>query len=115
MNQKVLKNNLINRKMEVTGKLIKILNKHQGTTQAGKDWIKQDFVIETDAKFNPEICFTLFGEEKAQMLTQNIGDILTVQFNLSSREYKGKYYTQANAWKIDLMQEEIEVKEDLPF
>ena len=108
--------------MKVTGKLVKVLDKQQGTTQKGSEWVKQDFVIETDAKFNPEICFTLFGEEKVSMLTQSIGDELEVSYNLSSREYKGKYYTQAQAWKIEsatTQQEEdafiAELNEDSPF
>ena len=86
--------------MKVTGKLVLVLERQEGTTQKGNKWVKQDFVIQTDAKYNPEICFTLFGEEKVSMLTQSIGDELEVSYNLSSREYKGKYYTQAQAWKI---------------
>jgi len=108
--------------MKVTGKLVKVLDKQQGTTQKGSEWIKQDFVIDTEAKYNPEICFTLFGEEKVSMLTQSIGDTIEVSYNLSSREYKGKYYTQAQAWKIESLmvrQEEdsfiAELNEDSPF
>jgi len=108
--------------MKVTGKLVKVLDKQQGTTQKGSEWVKQDFVIDTHAKYNPEICFTLFGEEKVSMLTQSIGDELEVSYNLSSREYKGKYYTQAQAWKIEsatTQQEEdafiAELNEDSPF
>ena len=88
-------------KMEANGKLIKILDKEQGTSKAGKQWVKQSFVIETDSQYNNEICFELFGEEKIGMLNHDIGSTLNVKFNLSSREYKGRYYTQAQAWRID--------------
>ena len=109
--------------MKVTGKLVKVLDKQQGTTQKGSEWIKQDFVIDTEAKYNPEICFTLFGEEKVSMLDDfSRGEEIEVSYNLSSREYKGKYYTQAQAWKIEslIMQQEedtfiAELNEDSPF
>ena len=109
--------------MKVTGKLVKVLERQEGTTQKGNKFVKQDFVIETDAKYNPEICFTLFGDNKVSMLPLlTIGQEFEVHFNLSSREYNGKYYTQAQAWKIETAttQEEedafiAELNEDSPF
>ena len=109
--------------MKVTGKLVKVLERQEGTTQKGNKFVKQDFVIETDAKYNPEICFTLFGEDKVSMLPLlTIGQEFEVHFNLLSREYNGKYYTQAQAWKIETAttQDEedafiAELNEDSPF
>ena len=87
--------------MEVTGKLIKKLDIQKGTSKAGKEWQKMSFIIETDSKYNNEISFDLFGEEKISMLNQEIGSELKIYFNLSSREFNGRYYTQAQAWKIE--------------
>tara|TARA_R110002167_G_scaffold121776_1_gene300148 strand:- start:161 stop:466 length:306 start_codon:yes stop_codon:yes gene_type:complete len=101
--------------MNVKGVLLKVLDKEQGTSKAGKEWVKQSFVIKTDAKFNPEICFELFGEDKVAMLPILIGETLSVDFNLSSREYKGRYYTQASAWKIEGAKTKVELEEDCPF
>ena len=52
--------------------------------------------------YNPDICFKLFGEEKIQLLT-NIQEEEKVEvfFNLSSREWNGKWFTSADAWKIE--------------
>ena len=109
--------------MKVTGKLVNVLNTQNGKSTNGKEWVKKDFVIVTDAKYNPEICFTLFGKDKVSLLDDfSIGNEIEVHFNLSSREYKGKYYTQAQAWKIESVttqQEEdafiAELNEDSPF
>ena len=102
--------------MEVKGKLINVLDTQNGKSTNGKEWAKKDFVIETDAKYNPQICFTLFGKDKISILDDvSIGDEIEVYFNLSSREYNGKYYTQANAWKIELKQNEVEQGEEMPF
>ena len=109
--------------MKVTGKLVNVLNTQNGKSTNGKEWVKKDFVIETQAKYNPEICFTLFGKDKVSLFDDfSIGNEIEVHFNLSSREYKGKYYTQAQAWKIESVttqQEEdafiAELNEDSPF
>ena len=54
------------------------------------------------AQYNPEICFQLFGEDKIEMLNHhNEGDQVEVSFNLSSREYNGKYFHNIDAWRIE--------------
>ena len=51
---------------------------------------------------NSEICFQLFGEEKIDILNHhNEGDNILVSFNLSSREYNGKYFHNIDAWRIE--------------
>ena len=38
--------------MEVKGKLVKILDFEQGTSKAGKGWVKQTVVVDTGDEFN---------------------------------------------------------------
>ena len=85
----------------IKGTLMKVLETETGTTQAGKDWSKKSFVIKTEDKYPKEVCFTLFGEKISTLQGHNIGDMVAVHFNLSSREYNGKYYHNIDAWKID--------------
>ena len=43
----------------------------------------------------------VFGDDKIQMLDGlNDGDELEVSFNISSREYNGRYFHNIDAWKI---------------
>lgn len=88
--------------LAITGKLVKALDVESGTSKAGKEWRKQSFVIDTGAQFNPEVCFSLFGDDKISML-QGIkaGEEIEVSFNLSSREYNGRYYHNIDAWRIN--------------
>jgi hypothetical protein len=88
--------------LAVKGKITKVLEIESGTSKAGKEWKKQGFVIDTGAQYNPEICFSLFGEEKINML-RNFGEgqEVEVAFNISSREFNGKYYHNIDAWKIN--------------
>lgn len=107
--------------MKVNGKLVKFLEVQKGTSKAGKEWMKQEFVINTGDDYNPEICLSVFGAEKVGGLKQfSEGQELEVSINIYSREYKGKYYHSIDAWKIELAggeSQEVEVGESngMPF
>ena len=88
--------------LSVKGKLSRKLSVESGTSKAGKEWKKQSFLIDTGAQYNPEVCFQLFGEDKIEMLNHhNEGDQVEISFNLSSREYNGKYFHNIDAWRIE--------------
>ena len=88
--------------LEVTGKLIKFLEVESGESKSGTTWSKQQFVVQTESQYNNLYCFEVFGNEKVENLTkyQKEGDNVTVEFNVNTNEYKGKYYTSLSAWKI---------------
>ena len=88
--------------LSVKGTLKQKLEVEQGRSKAGKEWKSQSFVLNTGAQYNPDVCFKLFGEDKIQLIENvNDGDELEVDFNLSSREWNGKWFTSADAWKIN--------------
>ncbi|MCX6277195.1 MAG: DUF3127 domain-containing protein [Bacteroidetes bacterium] len=84
--------------MEITGKVIKILPLQTGTGRNGT-WKKQDFIIETPGQIPRKICFSLWGD-KIDQFNLIEGDETEVSFDLESREYNSKWYTDAKAWKI---------------
>jgi hypothetical protein len=88
--------------MEVTGVLKEFLTPQKGQKKDGGEWVKQSFLVKTDAEYNNLYCFEVFGEEKVQNLTKyhNVNDVVTVEFNVNCNEYQGKYYTTLSAWKI---------------
>ena len=88
--------------LSVKGKLSRKLNVESGTSKAGKEWKKQSFLVDTGAQYNPEICFQLFGDDKIELLNHhNEGDQVEVSFNLSSKEYNGRYFHNIDAWRIE--------------
>ena len=100
--------------LSVKGKISSKLSIESGTSKAGNDWKKQSFVLDTGAQYNPEICFQLFGEDKITMLDHyNEGDQVEVSFNLSSREWNGRYFHNVDAWKIEKIEEESTETENL--
>ena len=113
--------------MKITGKLTKVLELQKGVSKAGKEWQKQSFVLDTGADFNNEICIDVFGEKIDQITNLKNGVELEVKINVSSKEFKGRYYHNISAWEISVQYlEEIpqlkgtskgleELTEDLPF
>jgi hypothetical protein len=90
--------------LAIKGRITKILDIESGTSRAGKEWKKQAFVLDSGAQYNPEICFSVFGEDKIGMLSNyKAGQEVEVSFNVSSREYNGKYYHNIDAWKIEAL------------
>ncbi len=87
--------------LSVKGKIEQILKPESGVSRAGKEWNKQEFVIETDEQFPRKVCFTLFGDKTSLISGFAPGTEVEVSFNLESREYNGKYFHNINAWKID--------------
>ncbi|MFV0505327.1 MAG: DUF3127 domain-containing protein [Bacteroidales bacterium] len=89
--------------LSVKGKLTQVLEEQSGTSKAGKEWKKQEFIIETDEQFPKNVCFTLFGDKTSLVNDISTGDIVEVFFNLESREFNGKWYHNINAWRIEKM------------
>ncbi|MDP2339068.1 MAG: DUF3127 domain-containing protein [Bacteroidota bacterium] len=87
--------------MQVKGTLLQILKMESGVSKAGKEWKKQDFVIETNEQFPKKVCFTLFGDKISLIDGITEGSELEVFFSLESRDFNGKWYHNINAWKIE--------------
>lgn len=87
--------------LSVKGKIEQILKPESGVSRAGKEWSKQDFVIETQEQYPKKVCFTLFGDKTSLINGLAPGTEVEVSFNIESREYNGKYFHNINAWKID--------------
>lgn len=91
---------------DVKGKLIQTLPLQTGVSKAGKEWSKQEFVIETvEDQFPKKICFTLFGDKVSLLNGISVGDEIDVAFNVESRDFNGKWYHNINAWKVSPMKQ----------
>lgn len=83
------------------GKLSRILEPESGTSKAGNQWKKQEFLIETSDQFPKKVCFTLFNDKVNALAGLNPGDEIEVSFDVESREFNNKFYHNLNAWKIE--------------
>lgn len=86
--------------MEITGKVLAVLELQSGTSKKGSEWKKRDFVIETlDEKFPKKVCFTLFGDRADAC--PSIDSVVNVAFDIDAHEYNGKWFNSVNAWKVE--------------
>jgi hypothetical protein len=86
--------------MQLTAKLIQLLPLQTGTGKNG-EWKKQDIIVETEGQFPKKICVSIWGD-KADASMLQIGNQLTLSFDVESREYNGRWYTDVKAWKVEL-------------
>ena len=98
--------------MELTAKLVQLLPLQTGTGKNG-EWKKQDIIVETEAD------------------VLQPGAQLNISFDVESREYNSRWYTDVKAWKIEpasgasidkpaddqiyFDEGQMEEKDDLPF
>lgn len=91
--------------MEITGKIIAVLEKRSGTSaRTGNTWATQEYVIETHDQYPRKCMFNVFGEDKISNMNIQVGEELTVSFDIDAREYNGRWYNDIRAWKVDRVQ-----------
>ncbi len=86
--------------MEIVGKIIQVLPEQGGTSKSGNPWKSQSYVLETQEQYPRKVCFELFGEERIKSNPCKIDDIVTVSFDIESREFNGRWYTSIRAWRV---------------
>ncbi|AXJ01115.1 protein of unknown function (DUF3127) [Cyclonatronum proteinivorum] len=85
--------------LELNGTLIQILPVQSGQGRNGP-WQKQDFVVETPGQYPKKVCFTMWGDKANVLQNFSQGQHLNVAFDVESREYNGRWYTDCKAWKV---------------
>lgn len=81
-------------------KVEKILDKQTFTSsKTGNVYEKFGFVGKTQAQFPKTVAFTVMGAEKFEKLCIVVGKTYNVSFDVESREWNGKYFTDITAWK----------------
>jgi hypothetical protein len=87
--------------MELKAKVIAVLPLVTGQGKNG-EWRKQEFVVEIpDGQFPKKVCLSLWGDK---IVPLSIGQSVTVQFDVESREYNGRWFTECRAWKVETAQ-----------
>lgn len=104
--------------MELSGKVIQLLPEVGGQSKSsGNSWRKQEFIVETGGQYPKKVCVSLWGD-KIDQFSVKTGENITLGFDLESREYNGKWYTEVKAYKVDRTggtgQQEKRVEENRP-
>ena len=87
--------------MELAGRIIAILEAKSGTSsKTGNTWMMQEYVIEVPGQYPRHCAFTVFGEDRIKQLNIQMGEDLTVQFDIDARDYKGRWYNDFRAYNV---------------
>ena len=88
--------------LSIKGKLVKVLAEQTGINKSGLNWVKQDFVIETQEQYPKKVCISAIGEKLVPVVKSlTLGQEIEVHINIESREYNEKWFSNINAWRID--------------
>ena len=88
--------------MEIIGKAIAALPVKSGVSQrTGEQWQSREYVIETQEQYPKKMCFEVFGTAKLKEFNIRNNDLIKVHFDITAREYNGKWYNSIRAWKVE--------------
>ena len=106
--------------MELSGRIIIEQEAKSGTSsKTGNPWMMQEYVIEVPGQYPRHCAFTVFGEDRIKQLNIQMGEDLTVQFDIDAREYNAKWYNDFRAYNVirgqQIPQPVQSAKDNLPF
>jgi hypothetical protein len=84
--------------MDITGKIVQILPLQTGQGKNGV-WKKQDYILEFGDQYPKKVSFNIWGD-KIDTFAIKEGEVVKVEFDLESREFNGRWYTDVKAWNI---------------
>lgn len=92
--------------MQLIAKLEQLLPIQTGTGKNGT-WKKQDIIVLTDEKFPKKVCLSIWGDkiDEKQLVLNNT---LQLDFDIESREFNGKWYTDLRVWKVEVLNQKLE-------
>ena len=86
--------------MQLTGKLLQLLPLQTGAGKNG-EWKKQDIIVETAGQYPKKVCISIWGD-KIDANKLRVGNILKLDFEIESREYNSRWYTDVKAWRVEV-------------
>ena len=85
--------------MELTGKIIAAMQERSGVSARG-EWKAQDFVLETHDAFPRKMVFGVFGADRLARLNIQVGQEVTVSFDIDAHEYQGRWFNSIRAYDV---------------
>lgn len=88
--------------MELTGKIIAVLPERGGTSaRTGSEWKLGSYVLETIEQYPKKMVFEVFGSDRIAQFNIQVGETMTVSFDIDAHEYQGRWFNGIRAWKVD--------------
>lgn len=97
---------------DITGKVIAILEPQRFvSSKNGNEYVTTVFVIETQGQYPKKVAMKVMGEDKFKQMGIVMGGTYNVSFDVESREWQGKWFTECQAWRtqrVDGTQEQTQ-------
>lgn len=84
--------------MQLTAKLLQLLPLQTGNGKNGQ-WKKQDIIVETEGQYPKKVCISIWGDKIDPSMLEP-GAMLNFDFDVESREFNGRWYTDVKAWRV---------------
>ena len=94
--------------MDIEGKIILDLGIQSGTSKAGNPWKKREMVLETFGQYPRKVKFTIFGDARVDSLNLEVGKDYILSFDLESREFNGRWYTDVTIYRAQPIDRQME-------
>lgn len=93
--------------MELTGRVVAVLQEQRFNGKNG-EVVKNCFILQTNGQYPKNVAFNVIdsnGHDKWSSMRQVVvaNANVVVSFEVSSREYNGKWFTQCDAYRVNLL------------
>jgi hypothetical protein len=68
---------------------------------------KRSVVLNTGDQYNPHVAITFMGKSIDKAANLRVGQDVTIDVNIGSREYNGKWFTEVSGWKVAIDNDEL--------
>lgn len=85
--------------MEITGKIIAVLEEKSGIAKSGNAWRTQEYVLEIPGNYPKRVCFEVFGANIDTFAIIN-GEDLTASIDIDARQWQDRWFNSIRAWKV---------------
>ena len=86
--------------MDFQGKVIQFLGETSGTSKTGNLWKKKEWVVETFGQYPKKVKLQCMNA-RADAINLEPGLDYTFYIDLESREFNGRWYTDASVYRAD--------------
>lgn len=85
---------------EISGQIIAVLPTRSGTSAKGTAWSSQTAVITTIEQYPKKVAFDVFGADRIAQFNLQVGECVTVSYDIDAHEYQGRWFNAVRAWNV---------------
>ena len=85
--------------MILEGKIKQLVSTQEGTSRAGREWKKAQYILETNDQYPRTIAFAVFND-KINEFSLLVGQDVRLGVDIESHEWNGKWFTEVTAQAI---------------